>query len=73
MKLPFVIIRHSTLEWYQDMDYRFSCVLDNATGGRMSKTNYTKEDMYQEIHEAHCREREDAYQEGYNDAKEEFE
>jgi hypothetical protein len=34
---------------FDDMAYRFSCVLDHATGGRLSKTNYTKEVMYAEI------------------------
>lgn len=24
-------------QWYADLDYKFSCVLDNATGGRASK------------------------------------
>ncbi len=31
------------------MSHRFSCILERATGGRMSKTNYTKEAMYREI------------------------
>ena len=31
------------------MGYRFSCVLDHTTGGRMSKTNYTMAAMYAEI------------------------
>lgn len=31
---------------FDDMEYRFGCLLDHATGGRMSKTNYTKETMY---------------------------
>lgn len=34
---------------YEEMAYRFSCVLDHATGGLMSKTNYTKEAMYASI------------------------
>jgi len=32
-----------------EMAHRFSCLLDHATGGRMSKTNYTKEAMYAEV------------------------
>lgn len=72
MKLPFLIIRRSTLDWYQDLEYRFACVLESATGGMMSKTNYTKEAMYQQIHEHLCSERDEAYEEGHNNAKEEF-
>lgn len=26
-------------EWYTELDYKFSCVLDNATGGRASKSS----------------------------------
>jgi len=36
---------------FDDMDYRFGCLLDHATGGRMSKTNYTKEVMYSGVNE----------------------
>lgn len=32
-----------------DISYRFSCLLDHATGGRMSKVYYTKEAMYAEV------------------------
>ena len=34
---------------FSDLPHRFSCVLEHATGGKMSKTNYTKEAMYREI------------------------
>lgn len=35
------------IERYEDMEYRFSCYLDHTTQS-MSKTNYTKEAMYEE-------------------------
>jgi hypothetical protein len=34
---------------FNDLSHRFSCALEHATGGKMSKTNYTKEAMYREI------------------------
>jgi len=34
---------------FNDLSHRFSCVLEHATGGTMSKTNYTKEAIYREI------------------------
>lgn len=34
---------------FNDLSHRFSCVLEHATGGTMSKTNYTKKAMYVEI------------------------
>lgn len=34
-----------------DMAYRFGCLLDHATGGRLSKTNYPKEVMYNAVNE----------------------
>ncbi|TET42881.1 MAG: hypothetical protein E3J60_01575 [Dehalococcoidia bacterium] len=34
---------------FNDLSHRFSCVLEHATGGTMSKTNYTKGTMYREI------------------------
>ena len=34
---------------FREMEYRFACVLDHATGGRMAKTSYAKETMYAEI------------------------
>lgn len=33
----------------EDLRYRFSCVVEHATGGRLSKTNYAKEVYYTEI------------------------
>ena len=38
-------------KWLYDMEHRFACVLDHATGGMMSKTNYTEEAMYCQIDE----------------------
>ena len=35
------------IERYEEMEYRFSCYLDHTTQS-MSKTNYTKEAMYEE-------------------------
>ena len=37
--------------YYHDMEYRFACVLDHATGGMMSKTSYDRETMYGQIDE----------------------
>jgi hypothetical protein len=34
-----------------DMAYRFGCLLDHATGARLSKTNYPKEVMYNAVNE----------------------
>lgn len=36
-------------ESFNHLSHRFSCVLEHATGGTMSKTNYTKKTMYVEI------------------------
>lgn len=41
-------------ESFNHLSHRFSCVLEHATGGRMSKTNYTKETMYRYI-DSHIR------------------
>lgn len=32
-----------------DLAYRFSCLLDHATGGMLSKTNYDKQTMYTHV------------------------
>jgi len=32
-------------QYFDDMEYRFSCLLCHATGGRLSKTNYTVQAM----------------------------
>jgi hypothetical protein len=34
---------------HEEMAYRFSCVLDSATGSRMSKTNYAIHPMLEQI------------------------
>jgi len=52
-----------------EIEHRFSCVLEKATGGMMSKTNYDKQTMYTQIDEFLDRERQEAYQEGYDWAK----
>lgn len=40
-----------TDEDYFELSELFSCVVDYATGGKLSKTNYTKETYYQAISE----------------------
>ena len=37
------------VKYTEDLEYRFSCLLDYATGSRLSKTNYTKEIMYEAV------------------------
>lgn len=66
---PLRIVRKSTLDWYDDMAYRFSCVLDHTTG-RMSKTNYTLNAMYAEIDDAFTKARDEAYQDGLKAGRE---
>jgi hypothetical protein len=41
---------------FDEMAYRFGCVLSEATGGLMSKTNYDLPTMYTHIHEVWDRE-----------------
>jgi hypothetical protein len=36
---------HYTKEQVSELVYRFACILEHATGGKMSKTNYTLEAM----------------------------
>ena len=56
-------------DWFDDLEYRFSSFLVYATGGRMSKCNYTVQAM---IHEAEdfqqrvCEECEYRTREDYN-------
>ena len=40
---------HAEIKEYEEMAYRFACVLDHATGGYLSKTNYDKDTMYAAI------------------------
>lgn len=49
---------------YSEMAWRFSCVLDHATGGRLSKTSYDWETMRCEIDDYLQRERAEAFEEG---------
>jgi hypothetical protein len=51
------------------LDHMFSCVIDHATGGRASKTNYTREVYYQLIEEETMR----AVDEAVEEATEELE
>ena len=44
-----VVYCHHNARVLADMEYRFSCVLDHATGGRMSKPYYDKEMIYSVI------------------------
>lgn len=38
-------------EYYEALDYKFSCVIDHATGGKLSKTNYDKDTYYTYINQ----------------------
>lgn len=67
---PLRIVKKSTIEWYQDMQYRFCLVLCDATGHRMSKTNYTTEAMRAEMNDFLQRERDEAFQEGVEAGRE---
>ena len=62
-----VVYCHHNARVLSDMDYRFSCVLSEATGGRMSKTNYTLEVMRQVIEQYNS----EAYDEAYNEGRQE--
>ncbi len=64
--LPWTVVRTDELH---DLCYRFSCVLDHATDGRMSKTNYTKEAMYAQIDDAFTRCAEQAVEDAIADGE----
>lgn len=57
----------------KDVNDRFSCVLYHATGGAMSKTNYSWEDMKPMIDDFIQTERDEAFQEGRYAMKDEIE
>lgn len=67
-----VIYCHHNARVLSDMEYRLACVLDTATGGQMSKPYYEKDIMLAEIEDYLNNERDEAYNAGYNDAKEEY-
>lgn len=52
LRIWFVrIIAPEAVEFENDLRNRFSCLLDYATGGKLSKTNYTKQAMYGAVDE----------------------
>lgn len=60
------------LKEYSEMDYRFGCVLEQVTGGLMSKTTYSKEVMFDAIHKHLCEERDEAFKEGEESARDQI-
>ena len=56
---------------YVEMEMRFACVLDHATNGMMSKTNYTKEAMYAQIDDAFTANAEEFAKDENSDLREE--
>jgi hypothetical protein len=71
--LAQLIWAHHNARVLVDMEYRFSCILSESTGGAMSKAYYDLEVMRSEIEEQESKLRDEWYDEGYKDAKEEFE
>jgi hypothetical protein len=56
-----------------DLAYRFSCVLDHATGGYLSKTAYDKDTMYAAIDDHVHRQCDEALKEAQAEAPEQLE
>ena len=55
-----------------DMEWRMSLLLDDATGGRLSKPYYSIQDMRAAMAEYHAEMFKDAYDEGFLDATEQY-
>lgn len=58
---------HHNARVLADMEWRMILLVENATGGRMSKAYYSTEQMNLEVEAA----RQETYREGYDDALEE--
>lgn len=59
-----VIYCHHNARVLADMEYRMSCLLEAATGGKMSKAYYDKDTVAVYVHDHH----QYLYQEGWDDA-----
>lgn len=63
---------HHNARVLADFEYRMACVLDQATGSRISKPYYSVDVMVDQILLYQCQLSEESYKEGYEDAKEEY-
>lgn len=60
---------HHNAKVIEEFEHRMSMIIYDATNGRMSKPYYTLEAMRSEINDTHM----DIYNNGYEDAKEDYE
>lgn len=63
-----ILFCHHNARVLADMEYRFSCVLCEATGGKMSKAYYEKDVMLAVVRDFH----EELYQDGYADGQADY-